>query len=273
MIRTFSFLAIGMLGLLACTPLPKNKLRQVQLAHTYDYRNDSLVVSLDNPLPSPLHVKTTSKDSLVQTLLNTFSPVTLAPFQDSMFRFSYTVQSTEPKIGISSTFGNPLDSMSQKALVYPFPKGKKYKIIQGYNGSFSHNSDFSRYAIDFSLKVGDTICAAADGYVVGVIEGYKHGGNDRKWRDYANFITLYHPDMNILTQYVHLVENGSIVEVGDTVSKGDPIGLSGLTGFTSISHLHFNVLSIGPDGSKSIPTEFENGVSGEKLKRGVFVSH
>ncbi|MEL6193290.1 MAG: M23 family metallopeptidase [Bacteroidota bacterium] len=273
MIRTLSFLTIGMLGLLACSPLPKKKLRQVQLAHTYDYRNDSLVVSLDNPLPSPLYVKTSSEDSQVQNILKNFSPITLNPFQDSVFAFSLSYTETEPKIRISSTFGNPFDSMTQKALVYPFPKGRKYKIIQGYNGSFSHNSDFSRYAIDFSLKVGDTICAAADGYVVGVIEGYKHGGKDRKWRDYANFITLYHPEMNILTQYVHLVENGSLVEVGDTVNGGDPIGLSGLTGFTSISHLHFNVLSIEPDGSKSIPADFQNGVSGEELKKGIYVSH
>lgn len=273
MIRILSFLTVGVLGLLACSPLPKKKLRQVQLAHTYNYRNDSLVVILDNPLPSPLYVKTTSEDSQVQNILKNFSPITLDPFQDSIFSYSYAAESEEPQIRISSTFGNPFDSMTQKALVYPFPKGRKYKIIQGYNGSFSHNSDFSRYAIDFSLKVGDTICAAADGYVVGVIEGYKHGGKDRKWRDYANFITLYHPDMNILTQYVHLVENGSLVEVGDTVNGGEPIGLSGLTGFTSISHLHFNVISIEPDGGKSIPADFNNGISGEELKKGVFVSH
>ncbi|MEM6722694.1 MAG: M23 family metallopeptidase, partial [Bacteroidota bacterium] len=128
-----------------------------------------------------------------------------------------------------------------------------------YNGSFSHNHVGSRYALDFDLSVGDTICSAGDGYVIGMIEGYKYGGSNRKWRPYANTITIYHPDQGALTQYAHLIENGAFVEVGDSVRTGQAIGLSGKTGFTSTPHLHFNVFR--PKGEKliSYPCSFKGG--------------
>ena len=80
----------------------------------------------------------------------------------------------------------------------PFPKNRSYKIIQGYNGSYSHNTDFSRYAIDFSLKIKDTVCSAADGYIVGVIKDFEFAGTTTDWIDYNNYITIYHPESVLL---------------------------------------------------------------------------
>ncbi|WP_187270930.1 M23 family metallopeptidase [Neolewinella aurantiaca] len=142
--------------------------------------------------------------------------------------------------------------------------------MQSYHGSFSHNNDGARYAIDFALSVGDTVCAAADGYVVGVIEGYEKGGNDSKWMDYANFINLYHPTKNVYTQYVHLKKNGSLVEVGDRVAAGQAIGISGATGWTSKPHLHFNVVRWIEGKRVSVPATFRQKtlISGSDFKRG-----
>jgi len=154
----------------------------------------------------------------------------------------------------------------------PFPKNRSYKIIQGYNGSHSHNTDYSRYAIDFSLKIGDTVCSAADGYVVGVIKDYKLAGKTKEWVDYSNYITIYHPQRGVFTQYVHLIKNGSFVKVGDTVTKGQPIGLSGMTGYTTVPHLHFSVLK--PDkneGLVSTDFEFEEGYKGAELTKNTTV--
>lgn len=154
----------------------------------------------------------------------------------------------------------------------PYPYGRSYSIMQGYNGNFSHEKVDSRYALDFALPVGDTVCAAADGYVVGVMEGYKGGANSEEWTDYANFINLYHPDKNVYTQYVHLKQNGSLVEVGDRVVAGQPIGISGVTGFTSKPHLHFNVVR-WEDGKRiSLPATFtfgqKNLTPGYELRKG-----
>ena len=150
----------------------------------------------------------------------------------------------------------------------PFCKGKSYKIIQGYNGQYSHYTNYSRYAIDFGLNTNDTICAADDGIVVGVIKDYKIGGDNKKLEEFANYITLYHPHSGLYTQYAHLKYDGSFVKVGDTVHQGQAIALAGMTGFTSIAHLHFNVLVPCPpkDGFKSVPIEFIENYTGNKLK-------
>ncbi len=167
--------------------------------------------------------------------------------------------------------GNPNDTIHKKDMNLSIRKGYKYKIIQGYNGKYTHSSAYSKYAIDFDLKEGDTICAAADGVVVGVIEDYKDGGKSKKWRDYANFITVFHPEMNLYTQYVHLIHKGSLVEVGDIIKSEQPIGRSGKTGFTNIEHLHFNVLKANSSGMESVPIEFEEGYKGTEFKKGKWV--
>ena len=43
--------------------------------------------------------------------------------------------------------------------------------------------------------------------------------------------------------YWHLQKDGVLVEVGDTVQKGQVIAISGKTGYSAIPHLHFLVWS------------------------------
>jgi murein DD-endopeptidase MepM/ murein hydrolase activator NlpD len=119
--------------------------------------------------------------------------------------------------------------------------------------------------------VGDTVCAARDGIVVGLIKDYNVGGKDRKYRDYANFITLYHTD-GTFTQYVHLKKNGSFVALGDTVVASQPIGLAGITGFTSIPHVHFDALKPTLDGMVGFPIKFQKA-DGASLTQGMKVQH
>jgi murein DD-endopeptidase MepM/ murein hydrolase activator NlpD len=101
---------------------------------------------------------------------------------------------------------------------------------------------------------------------VGVIKDYESAGTSKAWIDYSNYISIYHPKSSLFTQYVHLIKNGSFVKVGDTVTKGQPIGLSGMTGYTTVPHLHFNVLK--PDkkeGLVSTDIDFEEGYKGTEL--------
>lgn len=188
--------------------------------------------------------------------------------QDTVFVISNNEVSR--KFDLNWFYLNGPDSIRTDSFFLPYPYGQTQAIMQGYNGNFSHNNDGARYALDFALAVGDTVCAAADGYVVGVIEGYEKGGNNSKWMDYANFINLYHPDKNVYTQYVHLQQNGSLVEVGDQVLAGQAIGISGATGWTSKPHLHFNVVR-WEDGKRiSLPATFgqKSLVPGSELRKG-----
>ncbi|MEO1449047.1 MAG: M23 family metallopeptidase [Bacteroidota bacterium] len=174
---------------------------------------------------------------------------------------------------LSYTWGEPETVKPDPAAryVWPFPKGKRYKIMQAYNGKFSHQSDFSRYAVDFDMAVGDTVCAMREGVVVGIVDGNTIGGNHRRYRPYANYITLYHAD-GVLTQYAHLHPGSPMVALGDSVLKGTPLALSGETGWRSAPHLHVNVLKPVQGGAVSIPVVFEQ-MAGSKISRGMWVRH
>ena len=173
-------------------------------------------------------------------------------------------------LSIIKNYAHTSDSIRTDSFFLPYPYGRTYSIMQGYNGSYSHNNKGARYALDFALPVGDTVCAAADGYVVGVIEDYEKGAGNSKWKNYANFINLYHPDKNVYTQYVHLRQNGSLVEVGDSVLAGQAIGISGATGWTSKPHLHFNVVRWEKGERVSLPATFGQKAltPGAKLRKG-----
>jgi len=86
---------------------------------------------------------------------------------------------------------------------------------------------------DFGSFEGDPISVVGDGTVTYV--GYEAGG-------YGNVVYVDHGD-GIQTRYAHASE--VLVNVGDEVSKGDTIILTGSTGNVTGPHLHFEVLIDG----------------------------
>lgn len=251
--------------------LPKEQYYQFNYTANYSYNNDSLKIELKNPLNCPLRISITCPDSSLQDVVTKFATVTLKEKADTSISY-YLKAKKGFTLKFNSVLGDLNKAIIKEQMSLPFPKNRTYKIIQGYNGSYSHNNNNSRAAIDFNLKINDTICSAGNGYVVGVIEGYQYAGETAEWLDYCNFITIYHPASGLFTQYVHLVQNGSFVKVGDTVTKGQPIGLSGMTGYTSVPHLHFNVKKPdAKDGLLSTSIEFEEGYTGSRLTKNTTV--
>lgn len=259
------------LGISSCGRIPKEKLYQFKLDIDYAVQNDTLIISIKNPIQCPVRIGVRANEPQIQSQLKSSFPILMPPQGDTVVNYYSAKPMEEIDLKFSAMMGDPLDTIRLKLFNLPFLKGRGYKVIQGYDGKFSHTSDYSKYAIDFNLQEGDTVCSAADGYVVGVIQGYRVGGDSKKWREYANFITIFHPEMNLFTQYVHLRPEGSFVEVGDSVKAGEPVGLSGMTGFTDIEHLHFNVLRASSKGLVSIPVEFKGGYIGKKLRKGDLV--
>ena len=122
----------------------------------------------------------------------------------------------------------------------PFKPGR-YVVMQGPRGTYSHFAGSgSENAVDWTVPVGTTVCAAREGRVVGVRQDSTVGGPDRKFRPFANYVIIKHAD-GTFADYVHLKTGGALVKMGDEVTVGQPIGLSGQTGFTSAPHLHFSV--------------------------------
>jgi murein DD-endopeptidase MepM/ murein hydrolase activator NlpD len=167
----------------------------------------------------------TSPIDILQTEFSKINPVGLDTKADTMFIFS-NIENFQDDISYKISYGSLSKKIKHTKVELPFPKGKKYRIIQGNSTNYTHNTNYSRFAIDFNLKVNDTISSATDGYVVGVIDQYKYGGKDKKWRPFGNSITIYNPNSGYFLQYVHLTCQGSFVKVGDNVKRGQPIGLS-----------------------------------------------
>lgn len=135
----------------------------------------------------------------------------------------------------------------------PFERGKARFLIQGYFGHFSHKE---RAALDFTMPRGTILLAARDGVVIRVKEDGDKGGWKKKYRSYGNHIIIQHTDQS-RSGYWHLQKNGVLVNVGDTVKKGQPIGLSGKTGYTALPHLHFIVWTSRNGQWQQVPTRFE----------------
>ncbi len=180
--------------------------------------------------------------------------------KNSLFLFAVVVLLTSS----CSVSNNPLRSqikLLQKGILkddtsylyaLPFPEGKKYRVIQGYFSRFTHKE---RAALDFNLKKGDTITAAREGLVVRVKDDGRKGGLKRKYRSEGNNIIIQHADGS-RAGYWHLKHKGTLVNIGDTVTKGQPIALSGKTGYALVPHLHFLVWRFGNNKWQQVPTRF-----------------
>jgi murein DD-endopeptidase MepM/ murein hydrolase activator NlpD len=119
----------------------------------------------------------------------------------------------------------------------PFANGNKYFLIQAYNSKFSHAKELS---LDFKMKIGSKICAAREGIVTAAKEDSDKGGLKDEYYNEGNHIIIEHSDGS-MAMYWHLQKDGVIVNIGDTITKGQLIGYSGNTGYTAFPHLHFQV--------------------------------
>lgn len=150
-------------------------------------------------------------------------------------------------------------SWEESAFVLPYTVGETYRVNQANCSGFGH-SDFWEYGYDFDMPIGSVITAARDGEVVHAQDGANDGDRRR-----TNLITVRHDD-GTLALYSHLTLNGVQVTVGQFVTAGQPIGLSGDTGNTGdLPHLHFSLHPCeslpglpGSGSCPSIPVNFNN---------------
>ena len=136
----------------------------------------------------------------------------------------------------------------------PFGPGR-YVVMQGPRGTFSHFAGTgSENAVDWDVPEGTIVCAAREGRVVGVRDDSTVSGTDPKFKPLGNYVIIKHAD-GTFADYHHLQTGGAMVEIGAEVKVGQPIGLSGATGFASKPHLHFAVFQ-AIDGKKVLSLPF-----------------
>jgi len=124
----------------------------------------------------------------------------------------------------------------------PYREGKTVLVAQGYDGAFSHSG---RNALDFNMVEGTDVVAARAGTVIQVEDSYTEGCPFGGCL--GNFIAISHEATQETSYYFHLKPGGACVEISQTVEQGDVIGKSGSTGFSTVPHLHFEVLGAVDD--------------------------
>lgn len=100
----------------------------------------------------------------------------------------------------------------------------------GYRSDPFTNRRSFHSGIDIGGSYNDPVYATADGKVTASYYNYAKG----------NYVVIDHSG-GISTRYFHL--NKRLVEIGDTVNKGDKIGLLGSTGRSTGAHLHYEVVA------------------------------
>lgn len=139
----------------------------------------------------------------------------------------------------------------------PYAAGRSYRVLQGYNSRLTHRGR-EEYAIDFEMPEGTPVHAARAGIVAQVVEQHDLGCATGGCGQYANYIVILHND-GTTGEYYHLAKDGAFVNAGDSVRRGQKIGLSGNTGHSTRPHLHFGVYRPTSSGqTQSIPVRFSS---------------
>lgn len=131
-------------------------------------------------------------------------------------------------------------------------------ITQGNDSPFSHNGRV-RYGFDFGLGIGTPMVAMAAGTVAYLYDGTKPGhpcynGGGQECINAANYVVVRHAD-DTQTQYAHL--SSVAVKLGEAVKRGQILGRSGSTGWSTGPHAHVERQS--PCGSpfcQTVPLSF-----------------
>lgn len=133
----------------------------------------------------------------------------------------------------------PTSPASPDDYLLPFLCGTTVRVTQGNHSPYSHRAE-GVFAWDFGVPRGTPLVAMADGDVIAASHATLPGdpcwdGGGQECANDANYVLVDHHD-GTATLYMHL--DAPTVAVGAHVTRGEEIGLSGSTGWSSGPHAH-----------------------------------
>ncbi len=221
------------------------------LKFDYQQQDGSYRAVVINPFYIPIEVKIEFDDGrpAFRAVLPSNGQIVFYEGSSAAPKFRYRYVWGDPNAKADgSNYGLPVSSLSQ------------HRISQSFKGRFSHSRQPSLYAVDIALPIGTDIAAARDGVVAFVRDDYAFGGANQYFLDKANVIHVVHEDGTYAT-YAHLLLGSAVVQAGDKVKRGQVLGQSGTSGYSTGPHLHFVIRQNKGFKTESIPFTFD-GPSG-----------
>lgn len=184
--------------------------------------NDTMP-EIEVPIELQLIVDELYADEIIEnrTALDILSYVTGAYSEHGFYDRGGWARNNEPAIVRYVPYNGDLPDYEISDFQMPF-NGK-------LTSKYGYRKKFNRFhkGIDIALNFGDTVKSALPGVVTKT--GYEPGG-------YGNYVVITH-DGGVETLYGHLML--PLVDPGDKIATGEPIGLGGNTGRSTGPHLHF----------------------------------
>lgn len=205
----------------------------------FENRDDAIEAWVDNHLAGPIEVLLKPVDGEIRGADPALPARAVVPAlgQRVVTRLPVT---TTARFHLDVTQGDPNARADDVEYAYPLDT-PALRIEQGWGGAYSHRDAENRYGIDFAADIGTPVLAARAGTVMDLETGYtRSGANNPDALGQANYIRILHDD-GTMGLYAHLDTGGATVRIGQRVRRGEVIGLSGDTGYTSGPHLHFAV--------------------------------
>jgi lysostaphin len=143
-------------------------------------------------------------------------------FNMQMLMLPLMMQLLEKMDGTNTTAATTQSTLRTEQLLAPEPSGEPVHgvLTQGYHAA--------HHGLDFGIPLNTEIKSTMDGKVI--YSGWNNEG-------YGNLVIVENGAYR--TYYAHL--NELPLKVGDTVKRGDVVGLSGSTGNSTGPHLHYEV--------------------------------
>jgi murein DD-endopeptidase MepM/ murein hydrolase activator NlpD len=152
-------------------------------------------------------------------------PRKVEPNPDDMER----INSEQPKIDVAKNVFRDIQEVDLNLqLPADGPLSSRFGLRRIFNGQPRN----PHAGLDIAIPTGTQVMSAANGKVIDTGDYFFNG----------NTVFVDH-GQGLITMYCHLSEIN--VNVGDTVAKGQPLALSGMTGRVSGPHLHWSVIMNG----------------------------
>lgn len=119
------------------------------------------------------------------------------------------------------------------AIRWPFPFAARITSAFGERAAPCRGCPTYHRGLDFDAGYGAPIGAIADGVVSAVGRSGAYG--------YRVEIEHIINGQRVMSMYAHMIDNSSVLQVGDTVVAGEIVGALGSTGLSTGPHLHLEI--------------------------------